>query len=185
MTRLGDEDFAFDWVEGEGPHRFVFRGGGNATFLGVGLTELTPELRTHFGAADDAGVLVSKVVEESAAWRAGLRVGDVVTSFDGQPVASGGALARAVGEHEAGDAVTVEVLRDGRRESFIATLEEHEGEARRHRVAARAGKGARFEACGDVADCKLEIRCDGGDCDCTVNGESADCEGLHAFHHDD
>ena len=30
-------------------------------FLGVGLTELTPELRTHFGVPEESGVMVSKV----------------------------------------------------------------------------------------------------------------------------
>ena len=46
--------------------------------LGVGLTDLTPELREHFGVGGDAGVMISRVVEDSPAAKAGLRVGDII-----------------------------------------------------------------------------------------------------------
>ena len=41
---------------------------GGGAFLGVQLSDLTAELRTHFGVPDDAGVLVGKVVDGSPAF---------------------------------------------------------------------------------------------------------------------
>lgn len=194
VTRLDGEDL--HWVEGEkvGPHAqhfvfhddgpgFVFRHGGS--FLGVSLTELTPELRGHFGAREDAGVMVSQVVEDSPAWRAGVQVGDVITAVDGEPVASGRALAHAIRQQEAGTTVGVEVLRDGRYETFDATLEEREVE-KHHEIIWGAAEGSHdfkheaFQAaCGDAEECEVEVVCNGADCDCTVNGAAAECAALH------
>src|SRR5262245_19487116 len=49
--------------------------------LGVMVMELTPELRAYFGAPRDSGLLIAQVVPDSAAARAGVRVGDVITRF--------------------------------------------------------------------------------------------------------
>src|SRR5688500_12390489 len=43
-------------------------------YLGVGLTEMTPELRAHFGVPEEAGVMVSSVEDGSPADKAGLKV---------------------------------------------------------------------------------------------------------------
>jgi len=156
---------------------FEFRHGGglDGTYLGIGLTELTAELRTHFGAPEGTGVLVSKVLDDSPAWRAGLQAGDVVTRIDGEPVASGAALARAVRSHQAGETVGVEVVRDGRLETFNATVEKQAGK----RVEIRRLGGPHLDLCGEDGECRVEVRCEGGTCDCTVNGATADCEALH------
>src|SRR5665647_908272 len=47
--------------------------------LGVMVVGLNPELRTFFGAPEDSGLLVAQVAPDSAAARAGIRVGDVIT----------------------------------------------------------------------------------------------------------
>ena len=44
-------------------------------YLGVELVDLTPELREHFGAPRDVGVMVGRVEPGSPAARAGLEVG--------------------------------------------------------------------------------------------------------------
>ena len=37
--------------------------------------------------------------------------------------------------------------------------------------------------CGGADDCEVMVKCgDDGDCDCTVNGEEADCKALHQLH---
>lgn len=197
VTRLDGEDL--EWVEGEKggphPHRFVFHDDGpgfafghGGSFLGVSLTELTPELRGHFGAREDAGVLVAQVVEESPAWRAGVKVGDVITAVDGQPVASGRALAHAIRQQAAGTTVGVEVLRDGRYETLDATLEEREAK-KIQRVVWGAADGSHdleheaFQtACAGAEECEVEVVCNGGDCDCTVNGAAAECAAFHVGH---
>jgi membrane-associated protease RseP (regulator of RpoE activity) len=109
-------------VEGTGPFiQRVPRG-----FLGVELTELTPDLRAHFGAHRDRGVLVAHVVEDSPALRAGLRVGDVLTHVDGEPVTSSYDVTTRVGPRAAGEVVALEVLRDHKVETLSATVEVRE-----------------------------------------------------------
>ena len=93
-------------------------------YLGVATTELTPELRAHFGAPDDAGVLVARVSEDSPAALAGIQVGDVITSLDGEAVDSQLALRRRVRTFEEGDTATVEIVRGHRALAFDVTVAE-------------------------------------------------------------
>ncbi|HEX2253086.1 MAG TPA: PDZ domain-containing protein [Thermoanaerobaculia bacterium] len=95
-------------------------------YLGVSLVELTPELRTHFGAREGAGVMVGRVEPNSPAERAGLQVGDVITHLDGQTVGTTFDLVRKVGERKEGDVVGLEVVRGGRVEMLSATVVERE-----------------------------------------------------------
>lgn len=192
---------------GERGSRLHLRHGGGA-FLGVQLSDLTPELRTHFGVPEDAGVMVGKLVDGSPAFRAGLEVGDIVTAVDGEPVASASALARAVRGHEDGNTVVLEVWRDGQMRKISATLEERERRVEMSRAVSAASDGqtdARVievtvdcedgedctvdvenansfvfaaAACGDSGECEVNVDCTDGDCACTVNGESADCSEL-------
>jgi len=105
---------------------FAFAPGAERGFLGVQLTELTPELRTHFGAREDAGVLVAKVVEDGPAAKAGLRVGDVLTHIDGEAVTSSFDATARIGAQESGTVVALEVVRDGQVNDLSATLEKRE-----------------------------------------------------------
>lgn len=95
-------------------------------FLGVEATHLTPELRRHFGAPENAGLLVARVEEGSPAAEAGLRVGDVLTTVDGHPVADLSELVASVRNRKAGDRVRMSVVRDGRVRKLDATLRERE-----------------------------------------------------------
>jgi membrane-associated protease RseP (regulator of RpoE activity) len=56
---------------------------------------------------------VGSVVEDSAAGRAGLREGDRIVSFDGEPVGTWGEVTDAIRASDVGDEVTLGVLRDG------------------------------------------------------------------------
>src|SRR4051794_19560494 len=54
--------------------------------LGVMVMSLTPELRKHFGAADDRGVLVAHVAPGTPAAAAGITVGDVIVTVRGHAI---------------------------------------------------------------------------------------------------
>ena len=95
-------------------------------FLGVETSNLTPELRRHFGVPEDAGVMLSRVVDDSAASAAGLEVGDVVTRIDGDAIASGSQLGSTIRQLEGGAVVELEYWRDGEKHLTSATLEERE-----------------------------------------------------------
>jgi hypothetical protein len=102
-------------IEGDGP--MVRRG-----YLGVGLTELTPELRTHFGVPEESGVMVSKVEAGSPAEKAGLKVGDIISRIDGKPVESSWTVSAKVREYEDGQQAPLEVWRNAKVMTLTATI---------------------------------------------------------------
>jgi S1-C subfamily serine protease len=84
-------------------------------WLGVDAIELPASLRAHFGAPEDAGVLVSGVVEGSPAELSGIRVGDVLYEADGQPITSAAALTSLVDLAGVENLIEVVLARDGAR----------------------------------------------------------------------
>lgn len=78
--------------------------------LGVSTQSLTPELAEYFGVKE--GVLVSSVSKESAAARAGVKAGDVITSVDGRTVEDSGDLRRELWKNDEAIEVTLGVVRD-------------------------------------------------------------------------
>ena len=99
---------------------------GKRAFLGVSLLDLTPELRDFFGASKDAGVLVSSVSDNGPAAKAGVRVGDVITSVNGKATGNSRDLRQAIKDNKAGDSIRIEVLRGKGRQALVATAEERE-----------------------------------------------------------
>lgn len=73
--------------------------------LGVGVDEVSDELKTRFKNDVKEGTFVLSVYPNSAAEKAGVQIGDAITSFDGKPIANPKALIDAVknaakGTHE-------------------------------------------------------------------------------------
>ena len=99
---------------------------GKRAFLGVAATDLTPELREFFGSSKESGVLVASITPDSPAAKAGVRIGDIVTSVNGKPVAGSRDLRNAVRATKGGEAVRVEVVRDRKRQTIVATAEERQ-----------------------------------------------------------
>ena len=100
----------FEWSSGKGR-------------LGVMVMGLTPELRGHFGAATDRGVLVAHVDPNSPAGRAGLQVGDVIVDVKGKAIDGAGDVIGSLADVKKGDSVTVAVIRDHRNVLVHATLD--------------------------------------------------------------
>ena len=99
---------------------------GKRAYVGISLTELTPELREFFGAPKEAGVLVSSVAENRPAAKAGVRVGDVITSVNGKATANYRDFRDAIKDSKAGDSVRLDVIRGKSRQTFTAAAEERE-----------------------------------------------------------
>ena len=108
----------------EGPPLEMLLGG--RTYIGISLAGLTPELREHFGAPKDSGVMVESVQEDSPAEKAGIKVGDIVLSVDGKDVRSSVDLRAALREKKEGDSVRLEVLRGRSRQTIVANVKERE-----------------------------------------------------------
>jgi membrane-associated protease RseP (regulator of RpoE activity) len=120
----GDRVFALNDDDDEGP--FVFHMGHPArgARLGVHLIDITPDLRAHFGAPRDAGVLVAEVEPDSPAAKAGVQVGDVITKIDGERTESSGDVSHAVRRKKGGETVKIEVERNRASKTLSATVEE-------------------------------------------------------------
>jgi len=95
-------------------------------YLGVELSELTPELRAHFGAPENAGVMVARVAADSPAEKAGLKIGDIVTSLDGKPVESSWDVRARVRPLADGAVLPLAVWRDGKSLELTATVAQKE-----------------------------------------------------------
>jgi serine protease Do len=98
--------------------------------LGVTVQSLTPELEEYFG-AKNGGVLVSSVALDSAASKAGLKAGDVITSINGKRVADSGDLMREL--RDLSGEVTIAVLRDKKELTLKTVIDEAKGSAPRNR----------------------------------------------------
>ncbi len=112
------------WVDKDGKEH-VYDSEGTPVrrgYLGVGLTELTPELRAHFGVPEDAGVMVSSVEDGSPADKAGLKVGDIIAALDGKDVKSSWDVRAQVRELKEGEQVPLTVYRDGKAQNLSATV---------------------------------------------------------------
>jgi serine protease Do len=86
---------------------FVWRSGNN---LGITVGDLSDQLAQYFGTKD--GVLVTSVADNSAAAKAGIKAGDVITSFNGTEMTSPSDLRRRIQGLQDGDEFTVGVVRD-------------------------------------------------------------------------
>ena len=78
--------------------------------LGIQVGDLSEQLAQYFGTKD--GVLVTSVADDSAASKAGVKAGDVITSLNGSEVTSPSDLRRRIQRLEDGDEFTMAVMRD-------------------------------------------------------------------------
>ena len=83
-------------------------------WLGVLIQEVTRELAESFGMDSPHGALVARVLENSPAAEAGLKVGDVIVEFNGRKVIRSSALPPMVGRAKVGTESRVTVIRDRR-----------------------------------------------------------------------
>jgi len=93
-------------------------------FLGVVIQDITPEIGGTLGVKAGEGVLVANVGPNTPAARAGIKQGDVIVSFRGQPVKSVNALRYSVARVKPGEAVPADVLTDGKRHTVSIKIEE-------------------------------------------------------------
>ncbi|MGQ0763925.1 MAG: PDZ domain-containing protein [Acidobacteriota bacterium] len=88
--------------------------------IGIATQTLSKQLADYFGVSE--GILVTSVNDNSAAAKAGLKAGDVITAVDGEKVNSPGDISRVIGKKQDGP-VTLTVVRDRNTRSVIVTPE--------------------------------------------------------------
>ncbi|HLG16552.1 MAG TPA: trypsin-like peptidase domain-containing protein [Blastocatellia bacterium] len=93
-------------------------------YLGVAVVPLDAPTARALGLEPDSGVLVRDVSGNTPAAKAGLRSGDVITSFDGTKVKAPRELTDAVAATPVGKSVNVEFFRDGQPQSETIEIAE-------------------------------------------------------------
>ncbi len=113
------------WRDGEKIFERNFEGTfAGQPHLGVWIESLHPALRSQLELAEDEGVLITGVIKETPAARAGLERYDIVLSFDGAAVGATRSLRDAVREAPAEKPIAIEILRGGRRQTLEVQLDE-------------------------------------------------------------
>ena len=82
-------------------------------WLGVQIQDVTRQLAESFGMKQPQGALVSKVIPNSPADKAGLQIGDVITEFNGQPIRSSADLPPMVGMTPINQEAKLTIIRQG------------------------------------------------------------------------
>jgi serine protease Do len=113
--------------------------------LGVEVQTLNQSLADSFKLSSPNGALVAKVVPDSAAAEAGIKVGDVILKFNGAPIIDAGSLSQRVGVATPGEKAAIEIWRNGKTLDLTATI----GNA--------ATLAAADESSGDSSQAKLGL----------------------------
>ncbi|WP_136420044.1 Do family serine endopeptidase [Herbaspirillum sp. ST 5-3] len=95
--------------------------------IGVQLQELTQDIASSLGLKETTGALVAAVQRGGPADKAGIKPGDVVVSFNSQPVKTTADFARLIGDTKPGTTVGAEVLRGGKSVNVKITPDALEG----------------------------------------------------------
>lgn len=93
-------------------------------WLGVRMQKVTPELASSFGRQNAHGALVTDVVPQSPAARAGIKSGDIIVNFAGRNIQEISDLSRLVAEAPIDKDVVIKLFREGKEISLSVRMEE-------------------------------------------------------------
>jgi S1-C subfamily serine protease len=89
----------------------------------VEISPLTPLLAQELGLDTTAGLVVMRMGRSASAFRAGLRPGDVIRTFNGVTVTDTGHLSRLISDAAVGSTANVGIVRGGRPETIRIPIE--------------------------------------------------------------
>jgi len=92
--------------------------------LGVTVQPVTTDMAESLGLKQTTGAIISSIADGSAAAHAGLKRGDVITSFNGQPVRDTNSLRNRVADAGPGTTADVTIVRDGSEKHLSVKLDE-------------------------------------------------------------
>ena len=102
------------------------KGGVTRGWLGVQIQPVTEDVADAFNLQQAKGALVAEVVEDGPAARAGIKAGDVITSFDGTAVSGPRDLSRAVAATQPGEKARIKLMRKGREKNLSAVIDRND-----------------------------------------------------------
>lgn len=145
------------------PAVVTLRTAGSGAYLGVIIREVDADDVDRLDLSEERGALITEVPEDGPAAEAGLRSDDVIVSWNGSRVESAAQLIRIVRETPAGREVEIGYVRDGRRATVTAELDERPAMGRLFRQGEMdAETRKRLEESLGQMRRGLELRPDGG-----------------------
>jgi serine protease Do len=93
-------------------------------WLGVYIQPVTDDLKEQFGLPDRSGALVSEVMDDSPAGKAGMKRGDVIIEMDGEKIEDTNHLRITTADKKVGSKVEVTVIRDGKKKKLAVKIGE-------------------------------------------------------------
>ncbi|NNE68201.1 MAG: DegQ family serine endoprotease [Pyrinomonadaceae bacterium] len=96
--------------------------------LGINIQNTTPEIRKQYGIEGNGGTIVSGVKEGGAAEKAGIKVGDVITEFNGEEIDDGNSLRNKVAATMPGTEIKISLIRDKKKQEIKVSLDEYDVE---------------------------------------------------------
>ena len=90
--------------------------------LGVQIQDLTPELATAIGTNTTYGAIVSQVISNSAASKAGIKAGDIITAVNAKTIKNSSSLRNTIGLKRPGDRVKLSIVRGDKTLTITATI---------------------------------------------------------------
>jgi len=110
-------------------------------YMGIGISDVTPENSKFFNLTDAEGALVTQVETDSPAAKGGVKVGDVIRELDGRKMPDAGELQVEVGQKKPGTTIKLGILRDGKNVTAPVTLEAMGSRDKTDNEVSDAGKG--------------------------------------------
>lgn len=117
----------------------------NRGYIGVGIRSVRDEIEAKaFGLDGVYGVVVDRILEGSAAEKAGIEEGDVLVELEGEKLYSSGELQSRIAQKRAGDKIDVAIIRNGKKMKKTVQLrarDDEKGFASNDQETAKPGRG--------------------------------------------
>jgi serine protease Do len=102
------------------PGQIITRKEADKPWIGIGVQDLTPELREVFGVhRDTQGALINEVFPDSPAEKVKILRGDIIIRIDGQPVKAAHDVLRKIAAKEPDQEIKLIVIRNSHEKEFI------------------------------------------------------------------
>jgi len=98
-------------------------------YLGVYIGKVDAEMSEALNLPENSGAIVTKVVEDTPAERAGLKEYDVIIAVNGREIDDSQSLTNVIASYPPDETVTLTVIRDGKEKKIKVKLEERPGVA--------------------------------------------------------
>jgi len=121
-------------------------------YMGVGISDVTPENARFFDMKSANGAVVTEVTPGAPGAKAGLKPGDVITAINGQNVTDAGELQLKVQQQKPGTTINLAVMRDGKSLEVPVTVQKMGSRDNSERASAENGKPRWGVGIGDLSD---------------------------------